>query len=203
MNRRQAIGTLAAIGLTRPPVYLPLIAAEAPPVLPMGTACRIVWVWPAGEALSGSQATDARTQLTAALAYWNARPALPGLFVAREEARRIDDPYASHRWLYELEASGLLTIAVVINPASRRLVDLGGGIAAPAYNWPGKRTCYASLASSGAYGHVGLGAQVAHELGHALYGLADGDPAEPIMGDYDGAWQRWTGRCHAIAMEKP
>ena len=178
-------------------VYLPLTQAQGAPALPPGTPARVVWIWPAGETLTAAQAVDARQQLQQALAYWNARAPFPGVYVAREEALRIDDPYATHRWLSSLELPGLLTIAVVINQGSRRYVDLGGGIAAPAYNWPGKRTCYASMRSdlTDRYSGVGVGALTAHELGHALYALPDGDPVEPMMGDYDGAWRRWVGRC--------
>lgn len=174
-------------------VYLPLTRAGAPPPLPDGTPCRIVWVWPASETLNGAQASAARTDLLSALQFWNMLAPFPGLYIAREESFRLDDPYATHQWLYALDAPPIITVAVVINQASQRYVDLGGGVAAPAYCWPGHGTLYASIRSdlTHNYNGVGLGPMVAHELGHALYQLKDGDPAWPIMGPIDLAWAAW------------
>lgn len=174
-------------------VFLPLTAsAEQPPALPPGQPLRVVWVWPDGERLDAAQARAARADIAHALAYWNSKAPYPGLYVVREEASRVADPYASWVWLKQLYQPGLITAAIVVNHGSRRLVDLGGGVAAPAYHWPGKATFYASLVSAEPYRWLSVGGQVAHELGHALYNLPDGEGTDPIMVDVMDTWEPWV-----------
>jgi hypothetical protein len=179
-------------------LFLPFLIVS-PPTTPV---C-VVWV-ATGEPLDQAAARD---EVAQALAFWaDARPADPPLVVVAEQTVVITDPYASWAWLRDLERDDCLVVAVVANGASQRYVDLGGGVSAPAYSWPGHRTLYASAWAGAAYDYAPLGAQVAHELGHAVYGLAD-CICETIMGDYVGAWRRWRDRArrfsHAYQLSPP
>jgi hypothetical protein len=163
-------------------IFLPLLIA--PPT--QAPVC-LVWV-NTGEPIDRAQA---RVEVAQALAFWaDARPADLPLVMVREDSATVADAYGSWAWLRALARPGCLTVAIVANGASHRYVALGGGVAAPAYSWPGHRALYASDWAGAAYAHAPLGAQVAHELGHARYGLPDCACAT-IMGDYVGAWRRW------------
>jgi hypothetical protein len=163
-------------------IYLPLLIA--PPA--QAPVC-LVWVG-TGEPIDRPAA---RAEVVQALAFWrDARPADLPLVVIREADAAVADAYGSWAWLRALARPGCLVVAIVANGASHRHVALGGGVAAPAYSWPGHRTLYASSWAGPAYADAPLGAQVAHEIGHARYGLPDCACAT-IMGDYAGAWRRW------------
>lgn len=167
-------------------IWLPLLASPAPAV-PAGTPVRVVWVY--GDPPAPAEAAGARRLLAAALAYW----AEAACYVAGEAAASLD-PYQTHTWMERLVTPGAVTVCVVCNQRSRRYVDLGGGIAAPAYNWPGKGVCYVSLWAGPEYSHLDVGGQASHELGHALYGLPDGDPNHLMMRSPSEAWAA-RGRC--------
>jgi hypothetical protein len=163
-------------------IYLPLLIAP-----PATAPVCLVWV-DTGEPIDRAAA---RAEVAAALAFWrDARPADAPLVVVREDSATVTDAYASWAWLRALARPGCLVVAIVANGASHRLVALGGGVSAPAYAWPGHRALYVSAWAGAAYAHAPLGAQLAHELGHARYGLPDCACAT-IMGDYVGAWRRW------------
>ncbi len=165
-------------------VYLPLVATSAAPTL-----VHVIWVLPSGSTLTAPQRAAATEEIALGLAFWNAHDPNLQLQVADTEERQIADPYRSWEWLQGLADPTRLTIAVVVNQQSHRYVDLGGGVQAPAYNWSDHRTCYASLWAGAEYGHASLGAQIAHELGHALYQLPDGGPG--IMGSPGRAFTTW------------
>jgi hypothetical protein len=161
--------------------YLPRVDAQA-----RMPECTIVWISPD----EGLDRTWARHEVRMACDYWRDR-GHPIAVSATEYTHQIADPYVTWTWLRSVPRGGSITCAVLGNLQSMRQVDLGGGVFAYGYCLAQQRLLFAC--STGLYApdkrqiRIPLGAIVAHEVGH-IWGYADGDPTQPIMGPIDRTW---------------
>lgn len=140
---------------------LALLVAFLPPPK-MTRAITVVFVEPPGEQFTGTMQAQAYADTAQALAWWEALSPTPTTLriTATRTMTVTSDVYATLPYF-----SGDLTIVIIDNQQSARLLDdRARGLANPSAGmvWVVHGT-----------GGISLQADIAHELGHAVYGLPD------------------------------
>lgn len=155
-------------------IALALVASVAPPSASISRSVHLVIAVPADEVLEGVEQSAIIAQAQDALTFWQDHSPITTTLMLASDMTILDlapsiNPYADTGYYRPFEHWGQSDIYVMVveNSASRAIFAEGAaGFADPGYG-------FAAAVAHGYPGEDALGATLAHELGHVLYGLPD------------------------------